>query len=220
MEAVKTKSSDTPRSMPKQARRKQLIEATIKCIAEKGLSGTTMADVTQQAGLSMGIVNLHFETKEKLLIETLRFISKEYTSGLTKIFNNEKLSTEEKITSHVSFDFSRKITDRNKLAVWFAFWGETKSRPTYLSICADYINEIATNLTKLFAELKDEGNYTSIDPELVCVCYTALSDGLWLDLLVTPRGLKSDQAQRVAMHYLGTQFYNHFSAAKSSLRRN
>ncbi len=220
MEAVKTKSSDTPRSMPKQARRKQLIEATIKCIAEKGLSGTTMADVTQQAGLSMGIVNLHFETKEKLLIETLRFISTEYTSGLTKIFNNEKLSTEEKITSHVSFDFSRKITDRNKLAVWFAFWGETKSRPTYLSICADYINEIATNLTKLFAELKDEGNYTSIDPELVCVCYTALSDGLWLDLLVTPRGLKPDQAQTVAMHYLGTQFYNHFSAEKSSLRRN
>ena len=51
----------------------------------------------------------------------------------------KKLSTEEKITSHVSFDFSRKITDRNKLAVWFAFWGETKSRPTYLSICADYI---------------------------------------------------------------------------------
>ena len=220
MEAVKTKSSDTPRSMPKQARRKQLIEATIKCIAKKGLSGTTMADVTQQAGLSMGIVNLHFETKEKLLIETLRFISTEYTSGLTKIFNNEKLSTEEKITSHVSFDFSRKITDRNKLAVWFAFWGETKSRPTYLSICADYINEIATNLTKLFAELKDEGNYTSIDPELVCVCYTALSDGLWLDLLVTPRGLKPDQAQTVAMHYLGTQFYNHFSAEKSSLRRN
>ena len=220
MEAVKTKSNDTPRSMPKQARRKQLIEATIKCIAEKGLSGTTMADVTQQAGLSMGIVNLHFETKEKLLIETLRFISTEYTSGLTKIFNNEKLSTEEKITSHVSFDFSRKITDRNKLAVWFAFWGETKSRPTYLSICADYINEIATNLTKLFAELKDEGNYTSIDPELVCVCYTALSDGLWLDLLVTPRGLKPDQAQTVAMHYLGTQFYNHFSAEKSSLRRN
>ena len=220
MEAVKTKSSDTPRSMPKQARRKQLIEATIKCIAEKGLSGTTMADVTQQAGLSMGIVNLHFETKEKLLIETLRFISTEYTSGLTKIFNNEKLSTEEKITSHVSFDFSRKITDRNKLAVWFAFWGETKSRPTYPSVCADDINEIATNLTKPFAELKEEGNYTSIDPELVCVCYTALSDGLWLDLLVTPRGLKPDQAQTVAMHYLGTQFYNHFSAEKSSLRRN
>ncbi len=211
MEAVSTKVSDTPRSMPKQARRRQLIEATIKCIAEKGLSGTTMADVTQQAGLSMGIVNLHFETKEKLLIETLRFISTEYTSGLNKIFNNEKLSVEEKIASHVSFDFSRKITDRNKIAVWFAFWGETKSTPTYLTICASYIQEIAANLTKLFTELKIKGNYENVNPELVCVCYTALSDGLWLDLLVTPGGLKPTQAKRVAMHYLGTQFYNHFS---------
>ena len=46
MEAVKAELNKTPRSLSKQARRKQLIEATIKCIADKGLSGTTMADVT------------------------------------------------------------------------------------------------------------------------------------------------------------------------------
>ena len=154
MEAVKAEPNITPRSLSKQARRKQLIEATIKCIADKGLSGTTMADVTQQAGLSLGIVNLHFQTKEKLLIETLSYISNEYTTGLNEIFNDEKLTTEQKILAHINFDFSRKITDRNKLAVWFAFWGETKSRPTYMSICASYISEIATNLTQLFAILK------------------------------------------------------------------
>ena len=45
-----------------------------------------MADVTKLAGLSLGIVNLHFETKEKLLVETLRFITDEYRNGLDKIF--------------------------------------------------------------------------------------------------------------------------------------
>ena len=45
-----------------------------------------MADVTSKAGLSLGIINLHFETKEKLLIETLRFITDEYRNGLDKIF--------------------------------------------------------------------------------------------------------------------------------------
>jgi len=95
MEAVKAEPNITPRSLSKQARRKQLIEATIKCIADKGLSGTTMADVTQQAGLSLGIVNLHFQTKEKLLIETLSYISNEYTTGLNEIFNDEKLTTEQ-----------------------------------------------------------------------------------------------------------------------------
>ena len=214
MEAVNTKPNDTPRSMPKQARRRQLIQATIKCIAKKGLSSTTMADVTQQAGLSMGIVNLHFQSKEKLLIETLRYISDEYTDGLNKIFNDKSLSTEQKILAHINFDFSRAITDRNKLAVWFAFWGETKSRPTYLSICATYISEIATNLTHLFELLKQQGNYLEVDPELVCTCYTALSDGLWLDLLITPKGMKPIQAQGVAMHYLATQFPKHFKTEK------
>jgi len=216
MEAVKTELANTPRSLSKQARRKQLIEATIKCIADKGLSGTTMADVTQLAGLSLGIVNLHFQSKEKLLIETLSYISDEYTNGLNKIFNDEKLNTEQKILAHINFDFSRKIIDRNKLAVWFAFWGETKSRPTYLSICASYINEIANNLTTLFALLKQDGDYTEVDPELVCTCYTALSDGLWLDLLITPKGLKPAQAQAVAMHYLATQFPNHFTTQTES----
>jgi TetR/AcrR family transcriptional repressor of bet genes len=210
MDAVKSELVNTPRALSKQARRKQLIEATIKCIAEKGLSSTTMADVTQQAGLSLGIVNLHFQSKEKLLIETLSYISNEYTRGLTDIFNDERLNTEQKIIAHINFDFSRKIIDRNKLAVWFAFWGETKSRPTYLSICSHYIAEIANNLTQLFARLKQQGNYEQVDPELVCTCYTALSDGLWLDLLVTPKGLKPAQAQDVAMHYLATQFPNHF----------
>ena len=85
MAAANAKPNDTPRSMSKQARRKQLIQATIKCIAKNGLSSTTMADVTQQAGLSMGIINLHFQSKEKLLIETLQYISDEYTEGLNKI---------------------------------------------------------------------------------------------------------------------------------------
>ena len=74
--------SETPRSLPAKTRRKQLIKATIKCIAKNGLSGTTMADVTKLAGLSLGIVNLHFETKEKLLVETLRFITDEYRNCL------------------------------------------------------------------------------------------------------------------------------------------
>ena len=45
-------------------------------------------------------------------------------------------------------------------------------------------------------------------------CYTALSDGLWLDLLITPKGMKPIQAQGVAMHYLATQFPKHFKTEK------
>ena len=37
----------------------------------------------------------------------------------------------------VELDFRRTICARDKLAVWFAFWGERRFRPTYRRICAE-----------------------------------------------------------------------------------
>ena len=66
------------RTESKEVRRKQLIDATIESIAQNGIAGTTMSTVTETAGLSLGIVNFHFESKQKLFEETLVHIAKEY----------------------------------------------------------------------------------------------------------------------------------------------
>ena len=66
------------RTASREARRRQLIDATMKCIARKGMSNTTLGDVAKEAGLSQGIVNLHFESKDNLLTETLRSLANEY----------------------------------------------------------------------------------------------------------------------------------------------
>ena len=68
------------RKASKETRQQQLIEATIDSLAKRGYSDTTLANVADGAGLSRGIVNFHFESKEKLLISTLQFMSDEYAS--------------------------------------------------------------------------------------------------------------------------------------------
>ena len=65
------------RTASREARRRQLIDATMKCIARKGLGNTSIGDVASEAGLSQGIVNLHFESKDNLLTETLRTLANE-----------------------------------------------------------------------------------------------------------------------------------------------
>ena len=65
------------RKASKETRRQQLIEATIDSLARRGYSETTMADVADGAGLSRGIVNFHFESKEKLLVATLQYMADE-----------------------------------------------------------------------------------------------------------------------------------------------
>ncbi|WP_457155514.1 TetR family transcriptional regulator, partial [Mesorhizobium sp. P5_C1] len=68
----KAESEKRGRKASKEVRQLQLIEATIDSLAKRGYSETTMADVADGAGLSRGIVNFHFESKEKLLIATLQ----------------------------------------------------------------------------------------------------------------------------------------------------
>ena len=125
------------RAQPKEVRKEQLIRATMKCIAANGLSGVTMARVTTEAGLSLGIANLHFESKEKLLLETLEYVTNEYSREQLAIFSsNSYTSLAAKIEALLEFDFSSAVTDKDKMAVWFAFLGEAKSRPTYQRICS------------------------------------------------------------------------------------
>jgi len=69
------------RALSKARRRRQLIHATIKCISKKGLGSLTLADVASEAGLSQGIVNLHFDSKDNLLNETLRFLAEDYDTN-------------------------------------------------------------------------------------------------------------------------------------------
>ena len=124
------------RTASKEERKTQLIKATIRSIAKHGLSVTTMATVANEAGLSQGIINLHFQSKERLLEETLAYVVNEYRATWNRALQISGDSAVEKLTALVEVDFDKKVCQLNKLAVWFAFWGESKSRPTYRKICA------------------------------------------------------------------------------------
>ena len=190
------------RALPKAERRNQLIRATIKCIAKKGLAATTMADITHEADLSVGIVNLHFKTKEQLLIETLRFVADEYKEGFDQIFANDGMQGLEKLKAIIDYDFSPKIINRNKLAVWFAFLGEVKARPIYQKICAQHDDEINREICKLFSSLLSKNSKRKDDFELIASAYSALTDGLWLDILLSPRRSAVEAARNAAWQYV------------------
>ena len=177
----------TRRSLPREVRREQLILATIKCIEKNGLSGTTMAQVTREAGLSLGIANLHFESKDKLLVDTLEYVTEEYNRGLAAIMDDERYeTTASRIEAVLKFDFSPTIVRKDKLAVWVAFWGESRARPTYQRICTRSDLSAENAMVKLLQAAIDEGGYKHQDAAVLASGYTAVVDGLWLDLLLCP----------------------------------
>jgi len=199
------------RTASKQERQLQLIQATIRSVSKNGLADTTMAAVAKEAGLSQGIINLHFQSKDRLLVETLRYIADEYRTSWGKALDGAGASPAERLAALVEVDFKMPVCDRNKLAVWFAFWGESKSRPTYRKLCASRDNEYRLELESLCGELIEKGSYNGLNAMVLATGLSAMAEGLWLDLLIRPRSITREQARNICMAYLASAFPNHFS---------
>ncbi|NNL95505.1 MAG: transcriptional regulator BetI [Xanthomonadales bacterium] len=199
------------RTASKAERREQLIKATIRSIASNGLSDTTMATVSGEAGLSQGIINLHFQSKEKLLLETLSYVVDEYKLLWEQAMEKAGSDSAERLSELVAVDFHRSVCDRNKLAVWFAFWSESKARPTYRKLCAARDHGYDRMLRRLCADLKAEGDYANVDPGSAARGLAAMTEGLWLDMLVSPRSMSRDKAKQTCRAYLAHLFPRHFS---------
>jgi TetR/AcrR family transcriptional repressor of bet genes len=194
----------------KEARRIQLMEATIDCIAARGFADLTLADVAKAAGLSVGIVNFYFKSKDVLLIETLRHLVADYVQQTNENIRTAGTSAAAQIDAMIESDFHRTIANRKRVTVWYAFWGETRWRPEFLKICQQLSDSFHDETRAAFARLVTEGGYSNIDADLVARGFDAMIDGLWLDMLINPKAVERDAAKQVVRTYLAGIFPNEF----------
>ena len=198
------------RTASREMRRRQLIDATMKCIARKGIGGTTLADVANEAGLSQGIVNLHFESKDNLLKETLKSHANDYMEEFDRTLKNSGPRPADRLLASLELDFKPAICNRRRLAIWFAFWGEVKSRPTYRRICAESDRYYEGVIEDLCAQLIDEQNYKGVSAAAAAEALTSMTNGLWLSCLINPQTWDPQKAMDGIMSYLRHVFPKHY----------
>lgn len=208
MTAAEARSSK--RTERREKRRRQLIDATIKCISKHGIGGTKLGDVARTAGLSQGIVNLHFDSKDNLLTATLRYLADEYRQQFEQTLERAGSRPEQRLRKLLEMDFRPAICDRRKLAVWFAFWGEAKAVPTYRKICQQRDREYGAVLENLCSQIIDDGGYAGPDARTVADALSAMTDGLWLSCLISPGDFDRRQALAAVTSYLCAVFPRHF----------
>ncbi|MEM8814085.1 MAG: TetR family transcriptional regulator C-terminal domain-containing protein [Pseudomonadota bacterium] len=208
---VQTRTATLRRAEKREARRQQLIDATIDSISKRGFSGTTLATVTQTANLSHGVVNFYFETKEDLYIDTLGYLANEHYEIWHQAMLDAGPDPADQLAAIVAADFDRRLCSRKKLAVWFAFWGQPRYRSNYLKIHNEHDDQRFAELVRLCSDLIADGGYTGEDPEALARSIEATVDGLWLGLLLYPKGSKREEAHNDAKAHLARLFPRHFS---------
>jgi AcrR family transcriptional regulator len=206
MAVAATKSN---RTASKEARRQQLIEATIKCISKCGIGSTTLGDVAREAGLSQGIVNLHFESKDNLFNETLRYLAEEYKSLFEKTLEKSGPDAADKLLALMELDLKPSVCDQKKIAVWFGFWGEVKAMPAYRKMCNEYDRGYDRVIERLSKEIIAEGKYDNINAKNIADVLSSLTNGLWLSCLISPKNWDRHAAESVK-GYLKSVFPKHY----------
>jgi len=197
------------RTAPPEVRRQQLIDATLTCVSQHGISGTTLTAVTKEAGVSLGLVNFHFKSKDILLAETLNYLAQEHRLLWMTAVNRSDLLPEDKLRAIVDAQFHPRICSRKKLAVWFAFYGDAAHRETYRKTSSQIDMERQEVCANLCADIIAGGNVEGLtvdDAEEIALTLEGLFDGLWLNMLLYPAKFSRKQASRQVLAYLNMVF--------------
>lgn len=201
------------RTQPREVRRAQLITATINSIARHGIAGTTLSTVTEDAGLSLGIVNFHFESKQKLLEETLLYLAHEHHDQWKKVHRDTALGPDGKLLAVVDAHFHPRICSRKKLAVWFAFYGEGGRRAVYRSLVDAMDDERLALSTDLCHALAEAEGGSPTAPAEIARTLECLYDGLWLNMLMYPGAFPRERARAQVHAYLASVLPGHFACS-------
>ena len=196
--------------MSREARRIQLIEATIDTLAARGFSRTTLTEVAKAAGLSHGLVLFHFETKEKLLAETLAYMSEEYRQNWMAALAHVGDDPAEQLNALIEADFNPAICTPARLAAWCAFWGEAQSRPLYQAASGDLDALYNRTFGDICGRLVRLGGYDR-DPTHLSRILRVTIEGVWLEMMTMANPYSPDEALATVRSCVHLCFPDHFT---------
>lgn len=192
MEHLLTKENESPTSRRMKAR---ILQSVVEVVAEYGISNTTLAKVATHAGVSQGVLVFHFKSKAGLLAATCQHLTEEYMQHWQPALDLGIPA--ERIVALITADFSPSICTPQKLALWFAFWGEGNAHDWYDQFGRSAEQLRTDAMIKACCDLP-----AALDPALLAKSIDCFTDGLWLQMHLQAGQMPSKTALGYALGHL------------------
>jgi TetR/AcrR family transcriptional repressor of bet genes len=112
----------------KSIRRDELMDAAIAVIGEGGLPGATVALIANRAGMSTGLVNHYFDSKEELLALAMRNLSNLFRQDILALMPPDPTPAE-RLRAIVDGSFVPQSFTVQKREAWMQFMLHSQSEP-------------------------------------------------------------------------------------------
>jgi len=176
------------------ARRLSLIEACARVLAREGIAGASVRTIAVDAGVSAGLVGHYFPGVDALIAATYAHTGARVDAALEAAVGAAGEDPRARLEAFVTASFAAPIADPELLATWIAFWSLVRARPEIAALHDEQYGGFRAQLEHLLAGT----GVAAPELRLRAIELTALVDGLWLELCLSPQAFGPDEAAAIA----------------------
>jgi len=187
------------RANVKDKRKAQLIAAALESIAKRGLMETTITHISKGAGMSRGIINFYFTSKEMMLRETLKTLIDEYETEWGEALTKAGDTGRSRLNAVLKVHFDKKLCSARRLNVMSAFWGHAATQSAYRAQLEAADAKIETALTEALAHALSS---SLEEARHAATQLHALIRGLWLNYMLNPQGVNRESLLEEATSFI------------------
>jgi TetR/AcrR family transcriptional repressor of bet genes len=155
-------------------RRRDLIEAAYLTFLEHGFGGMTMARIGERAGMSHGIVNYYFKSKDELVSAVVRkanFLIMQDTAKRLRAARTPR----ERVSAVIAGNFPTALFTRDIARAWVSYYAVIGQHSELERMQRAVDQRLASNLVHALAQLTPRDEARAIAGHIAIMI-----DGLWL----------------------------------------
>jgi AcrR family transcriptional regulator len=182
------------------ARRRDLVEAAVRVLAERGAAGASVRTIAAAAGVSPGLVTHHFGGVDRLVEAAYDHVAGRVDETLASAVASAGEDPRARLAAYVAANLAPPIAHPELLATWIALWNLARRDAGIMARHGHHYAAFRERIEELLAACGVPA--ARLRPAAIGVA--ALIDGLWLELCLSPGSFDADEARGIAADYLAT----------------
>lgn len=158
----------------------KLIEATLDSLMDEGMSGCSVRKISDRAGVSLGLVNYHFESIHHLVGAAYGHLALTFLNRAIDLAETYHEQPRKQLSVFLQEIFHSEVMQRRVLRAWLVFWGLIDTAPPIQAAHQTSNGAFTQFLQTIFERLAEQSSL-NLPPKMAAIGLTAMIDGLWLE---------------------------------------
>ncbi|MCB1384626.1 MAG: TetR family transcriptional regulator C-terminal domain-containing protein [Nitratireductor sp.] len=182
------------------ARRAELIAATLQVIARDGVKAATVRAIASEGKVTQGLIRYYFRSKDDLIAAAYELHMSELIDAADRASSGRE-SARKRLARFIQVSLEPPVTSREAVAIWAGFFEILLHDDAMNASHKRSYDRLRLRLRALIADVFGEAGTPASDSRLrgLSIAGNAILDGLWLEGGALPEAFEKGELARIGL---------------------